>query len=84
MMLKLMALEYKHKSWDYFGLYANYLELDLTLFSYKDHCFGCLSRAAAVLLNYEHLAGFLSEKTYEPALLEGDLLCLCCPRGATY
>eukprot|EP00731_Ephydatia_muelleri_P011417 Em0006g311a len=26
MMLKLVAPEYKHKSWNYFGLYTNYLE----------------------------------------------------------
>ena len=25
-MLKLVAPEYKHKSWNYFGLYTNYLE----------------------------------------------------------
>ena len=34
----------------------------MTLFSYKDPRFGCLSRAAAVLVNnYAHLAGFLSD-----------------------
>ena len=32
-----------------------------TLFAYKDHRFGCLSRASAVLLyNYQHIEGFLS------------------------
>ena len=64
MMLKLFAREYKHKSWNYYGLYTHYLEqrgVDLTLFSYKDHRFGCLSRASAVLLfNYEHIEDFLS------------------------
>ena len=40
MMLKLFAPEYKHKSWNYFGLFNHYLEqrdVPLTLFSYKDH-----------------------------------------------
>ena len=64
MMLRLVAPEFKHKSWNYFGQFTHYLEergIPLTLFSYKDHRFGCLSRASAVLLyNYEHLAGFLS------------------------
>ena len=32
------------------------------MFAYKDHRFGCLSRAAAVLLhNYDHLPSFLEE-----------------------
>ena len=64
MMLRLVAPEFKHKSWNYYGQFTHYLEerrIPLTLFSYKDHRFGCLSRASAVLLyNYEHLAGFLS------------------------
>ena len=76
MMLKLVAPEYKQKSWNYFGLYTNYLEqreLDLTLYSYKDHRFGCLSRAAAVLLNnFEHLAGFLSDNPH----ISNKLACL--------
>ena len=40
MMLKLAAPEYRHKPWNYYGLYTNYLEvngLEKTLFSYKDH-----------------------------------------------
>ena len=64
MILRLVAPEYKHKSWNYHGSYTHYLQergLDLTLFSYKDHRFGCLSRASAVcLMNYEHIEGFLS------------------------
>ena len=64
MMLRLVAPEYKHKSWNYYGTYIHYLQergLDITLFSYKDHRFGCLSRASAVLLmNYDHIEGFLS------------------------
>ena len=64
MMLKLVAPEYRHNAWNYIGLFTQYLEqrdIDITLFSYKDHRFGCLSRASAVLLfNYEHLEGFLA------------------------
>ena len=64
MMLRLVCPEFKHKSWNYYGLFTQYLKergVALVLFAYKDHRFGCLSRAAAVLLyNYEHLKGFLS------------------------
>ena len=63
MILRLVAPEYKHKSWNYYGTYTHYLQergLDLTLFSYKDQRFGCLSRASAVcLMNYDHIEGFL-------------------------
>ena len=63
-MLCLVAPEFKHKSWNYFGQFTHYLEqrsVLLTLFAYKDQRFGCLSRASAVLLfNYEHITGFLS------------------------
>ena len=40
MQLKLVAPEYRHKSWNYHGLYTNYVDqqgLDLSLFAYKDH-----------------------------------------------
>ena len=40
MMLKLVAPEYRHKAWNNYGLFTNYLEqrgVKLTLFSYKDH-----------------------------------------------
>ena len=40
MMLKLFAPEFRHKRWNYYGLYTHYLEqrgIYLTLFSYKDH-----------------------------------------------
>ena len=64
MMLKLVAPEYSHKSWNYHRLYVNFLEqkkVENVLFSYKDQRFGCLSRAAAVLLyNYEWLEVFLN------------------------
>ena len=64
MMLRLVAPEYRHKSWNYYGQFTTYLEqrgIPLTLFAYKDQRFGCLSRASAVLLfNIEHIAGFLA------------------------
>ena len=65
MCLKLVAPEYVQKPWNYYKQYRCYLEnkeVEFSLFSYKDHRFGCLSRAAAVLLhNYEHLSSFLDE-----------------------
>ena len=65
MCLKLVAPEYVQKPWNYYKQYRCYLQskdVEVTLFSYKDHRFGCLSRAAAVLLhNYEHLSSFLDE-----------------------
>ena len=65
MCLKLVAPEYVHKPWNYYKQFCCYLEnkgVEITLFSYKDHQFGCLSRAAAVLLhNFEHLSSFLDD-----------------------
>ena len=65
MMLKLVAPEYSHKQWNYFKQYTNFLQqkgVDMMLFSYKDQRFGCLSRAAGVLLfNMEWLAIFLGQ-----------------------
>ena len=65
MMLKLVAPEYSHKQWNYFKLYTNFLKqkgVDMMLFSYKDQRFGCLSRAAGVLLlNMDWLAMFLDQ-----------------------
>ena len=76
MQLKLVAPEYKHKSWNYHGLYTNYLEqrdIELSLFAYKDHRFGLLGRASAVLShNYEHLAAFLSDHPH----ISNKLACL--------
>ena len=64
-MLKLVAPEYSHKQWNYYSLFCLYLksnQVDVVLFSYKDQRFGCLSRAAAVLVFLqEHLGGFLSD-----------------------
>ena len=76
MMLRLVAPEFKHKSWNYYGHFTHYLEqrgVPLTLFSYKDQRFGCLSRASAVLLyNYEHITGFLSSNPH----ISNKLACL--------
>ena len=62
MKLKLVAPEYRHKSWNYFGLYTNYLEqrsIPVSLISFKDQRFGLLGQASAVLLhNIDHLAAF--------------------------
>ena len=63
MCLKLVAPEYRHKPWNYYKMFVNYLqqkEVPVTLFDYKDQRFGCLSRAAAVLLHlFPHLYDFL-------------------------
>ena len=65
MCLKLVAPEYLHKTWNYCNLFKNYLErngVPMILFSYKDQRFGCLSRAASVLLfYYNHLSDFLEK-----------------------
>ena len=63
MMLRLVAPEFMHKPWNYYKQFDQFLS-DMgepnVLFSYKDHRFGCLSRAAAVLLyNFDHLKTFL-------------------------
>ena len=63
MMLKLVAPEYSHKQWNKYKEFTDFLRLsnvDMVLFSYKHQKFGCLSRAAAVLLyNMEWLNLFL-------------------------
>ena len=65
MCLKLVAPEYVQKPWNYYKQYKCYLVgrgIEVSLFSYKDHRFGCLSRAAAVLLhNFDHLSSFLED-----------------------
>ena len=64
-LLKLVAPEYSHKMWNYYNEFCLYLdahEVEKVMFAYKDQRFGCLSRAAAVLLFlYEHLGNFLTE-----------------------
>ena len=76
MQLKLVAPEYKHKSWNYHGLYTHYLEqrnVELSLFSYKDARFGLLGRASAVLLhNHDHLESFLAHHPH----ISNKLACL--------
>ena len=65
MCLKLVAPEFVQKPWNYYKQFRCYLEskgIECSLFCYKDHRFGCLSRAAAVLLQiYEQLSSFLDE-----------------------
>ena len=51
--LRLVAPEFHHKTWNYYKDFLNYLKdnsAELVLFAYKDQRFGCLSRAAAVIL----------------------------------
>ena len=55
MALKLVAPEYDNKMWNKHKLFVDFLQKNNVadvLFSYKDKRFGCLSRAAAVLLFY--------------------------------
>ena len=65
MCLKLVAPEYAHKPWNRYKQFLLFLEqrhVSSVLFAYKDSRFGCLSRAAAVLIyNYDHLAEFMSQ-----------------------
>ena len=63
MCLKLVAPEYNAKPWNKYKEFLMFLEeigAKDVLFSYKDSRFGCLSRAAAVLLyHWPHLCEFL-------------------------
>ncbi|KAK1882685.1 ATP-dependent zinc metalloprotease FtsH [Dissostichus eleginoides] len=65
MCLKLVAPEYAHKPWNGYREFLLFLEqrqVFSVLFSYKDSRFGCLSRAAAVLIyHFGHLTEFLSQ-----------------------
>ena len=76
MILKLVAPEIRHKPWNCYKYYANYLEergIENHLFCYKDSRFGCLSRASAVaLFNYEHIDSFLQMNPH----LNNRLACL--------
>ena len=73
---KLVALEYSHKMWNYYQQFTNFLlqkNVKLTLFSYKDQQFGCLSRAAGVLLhNLPYLEQFLASNPH----INNKLACL--------
>ena len=61
-----MAPEYSHKPWNRYKEFLFFLEqrnVSSVLFSYKDSRFGCLFRAAAVLIyNYDYLDEFLTKK----------------------
>ena len=63
MCLRLVATEYNAKPWNKNKQFLEFLEdrgAHAVLFSYKDNRFGCLPRAAAVLLfHWEHLKEFL-------------------------
>ena len=76
MCLKLVAPEYSHKMWNYYQQFTNFLqqkEVKCTLFSYKDQRFGCLSRAAGVLLyNLPYLEQFLASNPH----INNRLACL--------
>ena len=62
-LLKLVAPEYSHKQWNYYKEFCLFLEsqdTEAVMFAYKDQRFGCLSRAAAVILYLlEALGNFL-------------------------
>ena len=83
MALKLVAPEFDNKMWNKHKLFINYLkdhDMENVLFCYKDKRFGCLSRAAAVLLFYwESLSDFLdinSQITNRLSCLVRDLMSL--------
>ena len=63
--LKLVAAEYSHKPWNRYQEFLLFLQkrgVSSPLFAYKDSRFGCLSRAAAVLLHiYPYLVEYLDE-----------------------
>lgn len=65
MMLRLVAPEFSYKPWNYYKAFSEFLArngAENLLFAYKDHRFGCLSRAAAVLVHiYNWLKLFLDE-----------------------
>ena len=65
MCLKLVAPEFAHKPWNRYKEFVHFLQerhVSSVLFAYKDSRFGCLSRAAAVLIYiYDHLADFLRQ-----------------------
>jgi hypothetical protein len=76
MCLKLVAPEYTHKPWNHYKEFLAFLErrnVSSVLFAYKDNRFGCLSRAAAVLIyNYDHLSEFLAQNPH----INNRLACL--------
>ncbi|KAI4829898.1 hypothetical protein KUCAC02_001558 [Chaenocephalus aceratus] len=76
MCLKLVAPEYAHKPWNRYREFLLFLEqrqVSSVLLSYKDSRFGCLSRAAAVLIyHFGHLTEFLSQNPH----INNRLACL--------
>ena len=76
MCLKLVAPELSHKPWNKYKEFQQFLEkngVDSVLFAYKDARFGCMSRAAAVLVyNFGFLAQFLAENPH----INNRLACL--------
>ncbi|QQP31579.1 Hypothetical protein FKW44_025223 [Caligus rogercresseyi] len=76
MCLKLVAPEYSHKPWNRYREFLLFLEqrqVSSVLFSYKESRFGCLSRAAAVLIyHFNHLTEFLSQNPH----INNRLACL--------
>ena len=68
MCLKLVAPEFSHKPWNRYKEFLVFLKqrnVSSVLFAYKDSRFGCLSRAAAVLIyNYDHLREFLGQNPH--------------------
>eukprot|EP00058_Branchiostoma_floridae_P018115 XP_002603604.1 hypothetical protein BRAFLDRAFT_93148 [Branchiostoma floridae] len=76
MCLKLVAPEYSHKPWNRYKPFLLFLEqrnVSNVLFAYKDNRFGCLSRAAAVLIHiYDHLVEFLRQNPH----INNRLACL--------
>ena len=76
MCLKLVAPEYSNKMWNKNDAFEDFLKKDQienVLFAYKDQRFGCLSRAAAVLLFYwDSLYDFLEKNPH----ISNRLACL--------
>ena len=74
--LRLVAPEFHHKSWNYYKDFLEYLKslsVELVLFAYKDQRFGCLSRAAAVLL---YIKNYLSQWLEKNPHITNRLACI--------
>ena len=74
--LRLVAPEFHHKTWNYYKDFRNYLKdnaAELVLFAYKDQRFGCLSRAAAVIL---YIKSYLDQWLEKNPNITNRLACL--------
>ena len=74
--LRLVAPEFHHKTWNYYKDFLNYLKdnsAELGLFAYKDQRFGCLSRAAAVIL---YIKSYLDQWLEKNSNITNRLACL--------